>query len=180
MFMSTSAIGRAVSLLCAAVEARWRPSFRPSHRSAETTGHGPRTRGPTHTWQAYNFRDVSGATYQEQGRPRATGRARRVPPVTGEKRAPWLFVGTGLRDGESFGHFVIEVDATSKRTPRGTFVLARITDIFGKGNSAEMTYYQIPAGAKVFSAGVLNFAGSLQWQPMAQLMENLWRRLSVP
>jgi hypothetical protein len=43
-----------------------------------------------------------------------------------------------------------------------------------------MTYYETPAGAKVFSAGALNFGGSLDWHPMSDLMENLWRRLSVP
>jgi hypothetical protein len=100
--------------------------------------------------------------------------------VTGAKRAPWLFTGTGLDNGESFGHFGIEVDATNKWSPRHTLVLARIADIFGKGKSAEMTYYETRAGAKVFSAGALNFGGSLEWHPMSELMENVWRRLSAP
>jgi hypothetical protein len=59
-------------------------------------------------------------------------------------------------------------------------VLARIGNIFGPGRSAEMTYYETPAGAKVFSAGVMNFGGSVAWEPMATMLENIWRRLSVP
>jgi hypothetical protein len=100
--------------------------------------------------------------------------------VTGLKRAPWLFAGTGLRNGDSFGRFGIEADATNELSPPHTMVVARIRDIFGPGTSAEMTYYETPAGAKVFSAGALNFGGSLDWHPMSDLMENLWRRLSVP
>jgi hypothetical protein len=43
-----------------------------------------------------------------------------------------------------------------------------------------MTYYETPAGAKVFAAGALNFAASVGQQPVSGLMENLWTRLSVP
>jgi hypothetical protein len=100
--------------------------------------------------------------------------------VTGARRAPWLYAGTGLENGDSFGRFGIEVDATSARSPRGTLVLARIANIFGAGKAAEMTYYETPAGAKVFSAGVMNFGGSVAWEPMATMLENIWRRLSVP
>ena len=100
--------------------------------------------------------------------------------VTGARRARWFFAGTGLGNGDSFGGFGIEVDATSPRSPRGTLVLARIKDIFGPGRSAEMTYYETPRGAKVFAAGVMSFGGSVVWQPMRRLMENLWRHLSVP
>jgi hypothetical protein len=100
--------------------------------------------------------------------------------VTGATRVPWLFEGTGLRDGDSFGHFGIEADATDADSPPRTIVIARIRDIFGPGKSAEMTFYETRAGAKVFSAGALNFGGSLDWRPMSGLMENMWRRLSVP
>lgn len=100
--------------------------------------------------------------------------------VTGAKKAPWLFAGTGLRNGDSFGRFGIEVDATSPRSPRGTAVLARIANIFGPGKSAEMTYYETAKGAKVFSAGVMNFGGSVAWEPMATMLENIWHRLSAP
>ena len=92
----------------------------------------------------------------------------------------WLFTGTGLRKGSTFGRFGIEVDATSAYSPRGTQVLSRITDIFGSGRSAEMTYYETRRGAKVFSAGVLDFGTGAWHAPVAPLMVNLWRHLSAP
>ena len=100
--------------------------------------------------------------------------------VTGARIASWLFRGTGLRNGDSFGSYGIEVDARDERSPAGTRVLARINDIFGKGHTAEMTYYETKAGAKVFSAGVMNFGGSLEYEPQSTMMENLWRRLAKP
>jgi hypothetical protein len=58
-------------------------------------------------------------------------------------------------------------------------VLATIPDLVGPGRSAEMTYYEHTSGAKVFSAGVLNFGGQiLLWPTSAQLLENLWERLA--
>jgi hypothetical protein len=59
-------------------------------------------------------------------------------------------------------------------------VLARIPDEFGPGKSAEMTYYTTAAGAKVFSAGVMNFGGSALWPPIRTMVANLWAHLSVP
>jgi hypothetical protein len=43
-----------------------------------------------------------------------------------------------------------------------------------------MTYYETPAGAKVFAAGALNFAASAAQPPVSTLLENLWEHLSVP
>jgi hypothetical protein len=60
----------------------------------------------------------------------------------------------------------------------GTIALARIHDIFGPGKSAEMTYYTTKAGAKVFSAGVMNFGGSAEWPVVSRLIENLWDELT--
>ena len=100
--------------------------------------------------------------------------------VTGARRAPWLFARTGLRDGSRFGHYGIEIDARTSRSPRGIRVLARIDDAFGPGKSAEMTYYETPRGAKVFAAGVMNFGGSALWADVSRMLENLWRRLTAP
>ena len=50
----------------------------------------------------------------------------------------------------------------------------------GPGRSAEMTYYETPAGAKVFAAGSLDFAASIGEPVVAQLVENLWARLVAP
>jgi hypothetical protein len=43
-----------------------------------------------------------------------------------------------------------------------------------------MTYYATPGGAKVFSAGVMNFGGSALWPTVSALLENLWERLAQP
>jgi hypothetical protein len=43
-----------------------------------------------------------------------------------------------------------------------------------------MTYYETPAGAKVFAAGALNFAASIGEPAVAQIVENVWSRLSHP
>ena len=93
---------------------------------------------------------------------------------------PWAFAGTGLREGDVFGRYGIEIDARSAASPPQTRVLATIPDVMGPGRSAEMTYYETPAGAKVFAAGSLNFAASIGEPVVAQLVENLWARLSRP
>jgi hypothetical protein len=96
------------------------------------------------------------------------------------QRATWLFRGTGLADGATFGKYGIEVDATSSASPRGTRVLAQINGIFGPGVNAQMTYYTTPRGAKVFAAGVMNFGGSALWPVVTTMLENLWSDLSRP
>jgi hypothetical protein len=100
--------------------------------------------------------------------------------VTGAAAAPWLFDGTGLGDGDVFGAYGIEADSRTPASPPGTQLLARIPDVIGPGRSAEMTYYETAAGAKVFASGTLNFAASLDRPPVTQLVENLWARLSRP
>ena len=61
-----------------------------------------------------------------------------------------------------------------------TVLLATIPNLLGLGRSAEMTYYETPAGAKVFAAGTLNFAASSDEPAVSRLLENLWARLSKP
>ncbi|HSX22210.1 MAG TPA: N,N-dimethylformamidase beta subunit family domain-containing protein, partial [Gaiellaceae bacterium] len=100
--------------------------------------------------------------------------------VTGATKAPWLFAGTGLSDGSSFGSYGIEIDATTPQSPLGTIVLATIPNLLGPGKSAEMTYYETAAGARVFDAGALDFAASANDQPVSALLQNLWTRLSLP
>jgi hypothetical protein len=100
--------------------------------------------------------------------------------VTGAAKAPWLFRGTGLRNGARFGRYGIEIDQHSARSPRGIVVLARIPNTFGRGRSAEMTYYTTRAGAKVFSAGVMNFGGSSLWPTVSRILDNLWARVGRP
>jgi hypothetical protein len=56
-------------------------------------------------------------------------------------------------------------------------VLARIIDLFGPGLSAEMTYYENEAGARVFAAGVLDFGGSVTFWPITRMLDNLWNHM---
>jgi hypothetical protein len=99
--------------------------------------------------------------------------------VRGAGEAPWIFEGTGLANGSSFGRYGIELDARTSASPPGTILLAEIRDLMGQGRSAEMTYYETPAGAKVFAAGVLNFAASIDDPAVSRLVENLWARLAA-
>lgn len=101
--------------------------------------------------------------------------------VTGADAAPWAFEGTGLANGSQFGVYGIEIDARAASSPPTTTVLATIPDLFGAGRSAEMAYYEHPSGARVFSAGALNFGGQvLLWPETARLLENVWHRLTRP
>jgi hypothetical protein len=100
--------------------------------------------------------------------------------VTGAAAAPWAFADTGLADGDLFGRYGIEIDARTPASPHGIEVLARIPNLLGAGRSAEMTYYETPAGAKVFAAGVINFGASLGDSAVDRLLTNLWARLTVP
>jgi N,N-dimethylformamidase beta subunit-like, C-terminal len=100
--------------------------------------------------------------------------------VTGARQEPWAFEGTGLSDGDVFGRYGIEIDARTAASPSGTQLLARIPGLLGGGRSAEMTYYETPAGAKVFAAGVINFGASLADPAVERLLANVWVRLTVP
>jgi N,N-dimethylformamidase beta subunit-like, C-terminal len=108
----------------------------------------------------------------------ASGRGGGKPYVVqGASAEPWVFAGTGLADGSTFGGFGGEVDATTQQSPAGTVVLARIAQAIGR-RPAEMTYYRTPAGAEVFAAGALNFASALEQPAVARLLENVWSRLA--
>jgi hypothetical protein len=106
--------------------------------------------------------------------------ANRPYVVTGARAASWFFRGTGLRNGSTFGNYGIEIDHRGTHAPSGMVLLAHIPNVFGPGRTAEMTYYSTPAGAKVFSAGVMNFGGSALWPPVSRMLENLWARTSRP
>jgi hypothetical protein len=133
--------------------------------------------------------------WREMGRPesgilgvqyRANDDGRRQQPfvVRSAATAPWLWAGTGLGDGSTFGQelggYGIEIDQTSPFTPAGTIVLAEIPDVFGPGLTAQMTYYETGTGGKVFAAGAIDFGGSAMTWPMRRMLENLWARLSTP
>jgi N,N-dimethylformamidase beta subunit-like, C-terminal len=102
--------------------------------------------------------------------------------VAGATTAPWVFAGTGLSNGDTFGRYGIEIDERTTDSPPGTMLLAEIPNILpNAGRSAEMTYYETPNGAKVFAPGALNFAASVGQLPaVTRMLENLWERLSLP
>jgi hypothetical protein len=100
--------------------------------------------------------------------------------VLGADIAPWAFAGTGLANGATFGRYGIEIDARTSASPPGTVVLGRVPDVLGPGRSAEMTYYETPVGAKVFAAGTLDFAASLDNPVVSRLVDNVWARLAMP
>ena len=108
--------------------------------------------------------------------------------------AKWLFAGTGLAMRSHFGRGGIEIDATTPDSPPGVHVLAEIPHLYGKQFTAQMTYYETPAGAKVFAAGAFDLVESvlepdaplpdrqaLRAEPGAtQMLENLWAHLASP
>lgn len=100
--------------------------------------------------------------------------------IVGAGRASWLFSGTGLGNGDSFGYFGIEVDDRTTASPRQTQLLARMPNAFGTGRPAEMTYYETRAGARVFAAGGFTLGGLQGRRPeISQFLENVWNRLTV-
>jgi hypothetical protein len=127
--------------------------------------------------------------WRELGRPeagligaqyRANNLRSGVYVVEDAEAAPWLFAGTGLKDGSTFLHGGTEIDATGTSSPPGVHVLAEIPDVMGPGLSADMTYYQTAAGAKVFAAGAFTLAGSAKLPEGAKLLGNLWAYMSRP
>jgi len=108
--------------------------------------------------------------------------------------AGWLFDGTGLSSGSHFGRGGIEIDAATPDSPPGVQILAEIPHLYGKHFTAQMTYYETPAGAKVFAAGAFDLVESilepdaplpdrqaLRAEPGAgRVLENLWAHLASP
>jgi hypothetical protein len=134
---------------------------------------------------------VRGPLWRKVGRPEAQivgvqyvgsdhGQRQAGYTVTGAIEAPWAFDGTGLTDGNVFGRYGIEIDGHTSQSPPGIRVLARIPNLLGSGRTAEMTYYETAAGAKVFAAGALNFGASLGSPEVDRLVANVWARLTVP
>jgi hypothetical protein len=146
---------------------------------------------PAMTWQAYNFRDEDGdgwgdTWYAGSAHPTARlGRAhldRGVPP---HFRSYDLGFLRWLADTHRAVEYLTDLDLERFRTgdalartydlvvfPGHTeYVTRRIYDIVER--------YETAAGAKVFAAGTLDFGGHALREPIRQLVENLWSRLSV-
>jgi hypothetical protein len=98
--------------------------------------------------------------------------------IVGARSVPWLFVGTGLRNGSHVaGAFGIEIDGLAPSSPPGTIVVADIPDIF-PGETAQMTYYTERNGAEVFNGGTINFGGNAWLPGVSALLVNLWRHMA--
>ena len=112
------------------------------------------------------------------------GRIQRPFVVRSAATAPWLWAGTGLTDGSTFGEelggYGIEIDQATTVTPPGTILLADILDLYGPGLTAQMTYYETATGAKVFAGGAIDFGGSAMLPKVRRMLENLWARLATP
>jgi hypothetical protein len=139
--------------------------------------------------------DLNGRTmtrvrqWRELGRPEASLLGVQfIGNDEGEHRAPWLvrptaarswiFRGVELRPNNAFSDAGIEIDAVAPSSPPGTRILAEIPDLLGPGMTAQMTYYETRAGAKVFSAGAFTLAGSIRQPAVRRLLANLWARLA--
>ena len=53
-------------------------------------------------------------------------------------------------------------------------MLAEIPNLFGPGFTAQMTYYETPAGAKVFAAGAFTLAGQVLDDPVIDGHARAW------
>jgi hypothetical protein len=109
----------------------------------------------------------------------ANGKAPRQPWIVRRAGArSWILAGTGLEEGSSFARGGVEIDRLAAASPRGVQVLAEIPNLFGRGATAQMTYYEAPSGARVFAAGAFYFTRMINFDPVvARIVENLWKRM---
>jgi hypothetical protein len=129
----------------------------------------------TQLWRKLGRPEASliGVQYRANARFRAAWVVRAAPATS------WVFAGTGLRTGSRFGFGGIEIDETDASSPRGVQVLAEIPDVFGPGFTAQMSYYETRAGARVFAAGAFFFIRTIETDPRtARIVSNLWERLA--
>jgi hypothetical protein len=126
------------------------------------------------------------AQWRDLGRPEASliGVQYRANDRGGHRGA-WILTRLGgnlLFAGDApaeFGSGGIEIDATAPSSPRNVRVLAQIPNLYGPGFTGQMSYYETPAGAKVFAAGAFTLAGSV-WDPDVEpVVERLWEELST-
>jgi hypothetical protein len=143
-------------------------------------------------WQVIRHGNVMTRTHQwrDLGRPEASligtqyrgndgGTHQRGWIVRHTKAAPWLFAGTPLHNGSSVGWAGIEIDKTTAASPRGTRVLAEIPNLFGRGFTAQMTYYRTRGGAEVFAAGAFTFSGQADNPVIKRMLANLWGHMAA-
>jgi hypothetical protein len=128
------------------------------------------------------------AHWRELGRPEAAViGVQYIKNDMGEHHGPWLVRRAGeaslifdsIAGGSRsrFSNGGLEIDKTAASSPKGTRILAEIPNLLGPGMTAQMTYYETPAGAKFFAAGAFTLAGAICQVPVARLVANLLERL---
>jgi hypothetical protein len=132
------------------------------------------------TWQWRDLGRPEAALIGVQYRANDGGTHRAPWIVRGDTPMRWVFAGTGLRPGSAFGSGGIEIDATTAASPRTVQVLAEIPNLFGRGFTAQMSYYETPAGARVFAAGAFRLVSSADDRIATRLLANLWAKLARP
>jgi hypothetical protein len=90
----------------------------------------------------------------------------------------WLFANINIKPGDGFSNAGIEIDKAAPSSPSELEVVAEIPNLYGPGFTAQMTYYETAAGAKVFAAGAFSLANAIRQPKVRQLVENLWDRLA--
>lgn len=134
---------------------------------------------------------VRGSRWRDLGRPEAAlvgvqyrtyqRSPRRAWIVRRSKAQRWLFAGTSLEEGSAFSRGGVEIDQLTPASPRGVQLVAEIPRLFGPGLSAQMSYYETDAGAKVFAAGAFHLTRAATSDPVVwRILENLWARLARP
>jgi hypothetical protein len=95
-------------------------------------------------------------------------------------RESWPFEGVNLHAFSLWRWLGVEFDGTTRFSPRGTRVLARVDPhLRNRRVRGEMAYYE-RGGANVFAAGTLDFPAALVYPQFRQLLTNLWARLETP
>lgn len=100
----------------------------------------------------------------------------------------WIYEGTGLRDGDTFGSASLherchggasghETDKRSPNTPQGTQSLAK--GLNPDEGGAEIVTYETPSGGAVFSVGSITYAASLLVDDaVSRITQNVLRRFT--
>ena len=99
--------------------------------------------------------------------------------------AAWLWEGTGLVEGSTFGEAVggygIEIDHTAPASPPGHDRARRDPRPLRAGpDRADVATTRRRRARRSSPPGTLDFGGSALTVPVAQMLENLWARLTKP
>ena len=104
------------------------------------------------------------------------GRHRGPYRVNDIDAAPWLFRGTGLHHGSTFGSYGVEFDMIGPVSPPQTALLAQVDPHMPSGTvRGDMTFYR-QGESEVFAAGTESFFDSTASPIVDRMLMNLWHR----